>query len=323
MNNWLNYLEFASVEFTIEAVTPLLLPVYKGSTFRGAFGNQFKEIVCINRKRDCEKCILSDNCPYYRIFETPNTLDLDWFSSPKLPRPFVLEPPLTSKENFETGEKLKFRIVLIGSAVDYLSYFIFVFDKIGSYTGFGKDRRQGNGRFKICEVRDNFAHNRIIYNGINKKLSHNIKIKTGEELINESDNRKKTAVLTFITPTRIKHNKEYVFFKGNNGFSPDVLINTIYRRLFLLCAGHCKNDILIGTVPDLSKIKLDKVDLSWYDWKRYSSRQDKKQPFGGFVGQVVLKNLSDDFMRVLRIGEITHIGSGTVFGLGKYVITDF
>ena len=40
-------IRYQKYNFTIEASEPLLLPVYKGSTFRGAFGNAFKRVVYI------------------------------------------------------------------------------------------------------------------------------------------------------------------------------------------------------------------------------------------------------------------------------------
>ena len=56
--------------FTMQAVDPILLPYYKGSTFRGAFGMAFKKIVCALRQKSCSECILKSRCVYSYIFET-------------------------------------------------------------------------------------------------------------------------------------------------------------------------------------------------------------------------------------------------------------
>ncbi|MDZ4384375.1 MAG: CRISPR-associated protein Cas6, partial [Nitrospirota bacterium] len=67
----LKTLHFAKFTFTAHARDTILLPPYKGSTFRGGFGNIFKKVVCIRSNKDCDTCLLRDRCIYLYIFETP------------------------------------------------------------------------------------------------------------------------------------------------------------------------------------------------------------------------------------------------------------
>ena len=322
MTNWLQHLTFSKLAFTIEATQPLMLPPYKGSTFRGAFGNQFKSVVCINRNGDCESCILAKNCSYYYIFETPNLKNFSWFSSPKLPHPFVIEPPLTSRENFKVGEKLCFYLILIGKAIDYLPYFIFVFENIGRTAGLGRKRRENYGRFKLCCVEDELNNKKIIYDGKEKVLRGDLNIQKGDDWNNELEEEiSDYLTLRFITPTRLKHNGKYLFLHKNKDFPVDAFLGNIYRRGFLLTHSHCINETESFQIPDFSSLELKEMDLEWYDWERYSTRQEQKQQYGGFVGQITLKGDIAKWLQILNMGEVLHVGSGTAFGLGQYILS--
>jgi hypothetical protein len=64
MANPLDKFRIAQFEFNLKAKEPLDLPAYKGSTLRGGFGSAFKKIVCVNRERVCESCLLKGKCVY-------------------------------------------------------------------------------------------------------------------------------------------------------------------------------------------------------------------------------------------------------------------
>ncbi len=53
----------------IEARQVLLLPEYKGSMLRGAFGHAFRRLCCDRRQETCKDCPIRENCPYFYIFE--------------------------------------------------------------------------------------------------------------------------------------------------------------------------------------------------------------------------------------------------------------
>jgi CRISPR/Cas system endoribonuclease Cas6 (RAMP superfamily) len=69
-------------------------------------------------------------------------------------------------------------------------------------------------------------------------------------------------------------------------------------------------------------IKCADSDLRWYDWERYSARQDTRMKMGGFIGKVVFEGDIEEFMSLITLGEHVHVGKGTSFGLGKYKIRE-
>ncbi|MFN3395994.1 MAG: hypothetical protein ACK4Z9_04280, partial [Thermodesulfovibrionales bacterium] len=94
---------------TIEAIEELHLPYYKGSTFRGGFGNMFRRIVCALKRQDCTDCMLKSRCIYAYVFETPPSDEADIMNMhkyEKVPHPFVIEPPLNPVSIISTGERI-------------------------------------------------------------------------------------------------------------------------------------------------------------------------------------------------------------------------
>ena len=68
-------------------------------------------------------------------------------------------------------------------------------------------------------------------------------------------------------------------------------------------------------------VPLIAVRLRWYDWSRYSSRQQTTVPMGGLVGTIELAGDGlEPFWPYLWLGQWTHAGKGAVMGLGGYRI---
>jgi CRISPR/Cas system endoribonuclease Cas6 (RAMP superfamily) len=61
--------------------------------------------------------------------------------------------------------------------------------------------------------------------------------------------------------------------------------------------------------------------MEWFDWTRYSSRQETEINMGGLVGTVELcMNDLEDYWPYLWLGQWTHVGKGTSMGMGAYTI---
>ncbi len=65
-------------------------------------------------------------------------------------------------------------------------------------------------------------------------------------------------------------------------------------------------------------VVVENQNLHWEDWERYSNRQETRMKMGGFVGEVTLLGELAPWLPLLKIGELTHVGKGATFGLGKY-----
>lgn len=102
-----------------------------------------------------------------------------------------------------------------------------------------------------------------------------------------------------------------------------ILIRNLLRRISSLSYFHCGEKFQVdfkGLIERAKAVNQIKSDLHWYDWKRYSTRQEEWMSLGGVTGKVSYEGELTEFMPLLKLGEYVHVGKGTSFGLGKYEI---
>lgn len=305
----------AKFRFTICAKEHIRFPAYKGSAFRGGFGYAFKRVVCVIKDKACDGCLLKQKCIYSYIFETPPPEDTEMLRLyPKVPHPFVIEPPITEKQSFAPGEEFPFHLILIGNAIDYLPYFIYTFTELGK-KGIG----QGRGKYDLLQVEGIGLDNESvqIYHNKTQTLTGNYPIIQAGQLNPQSFASLKTT-LSLHTPLRFR-------FDGHitDKIEFHVLIRNLLRRISSLSYFHCGEKLEIdfkGLIEKAGAVKLIKSDTHWFDWKRYSTRQEEWMSLGGVTGTISYEGDISDSMLLLRLGEYVHVGKGTSFGLGKYEI---
>lgn len=328
MDGGLKKFHLVRFELNLLAKDTLLLPPYKGSTFRGGFGHAFKRVACVLKDKECSECLLRSKCIYSYVFETPPPEDTHILRKyPTAPHPFIIEPPLDTRRLYEPGEELKFGLVLIGRAIDYLPYFIYTFEELGRI-GIGK----GRGKYELREVRvegrtrggegREGRTGEVIYRGDTKTLSSKYRLITGHDLLVKEDSRiphlGSRIILLFLTPTRLKYEESLT-----SELEFHILLRNLLRRISLLSYFHCGKRLEIdfrGMIEKARKIRTRDRELKWVDWERYSARQETRLKMGGFVGSITFEGELEEFLPVLRLGELVHVGKGTSFGLGQYRI---
>lgn len=276
----------------------------------------FRRIVCALRRQDCSDCILKSSCIYAYVFETSpadNTSVMNMHKYEKIPHPFVIEPPECNDKRYEPGDTVIFNLLLIGRAIDYLSYFIYTFKELGK-VGIGK----GRGKYSLTEVRVADKGNRIVYTKEDNIIRH-----SEASIINLPDfmtsDKVDSLTLRFITPLRIKYKRDFVV-------EPEfhILIRSLLRRLGLLYYFHCANrepSWDYGKIIDHSQtVSISSSSLKWFDWERYSARKDARVRLGGLIGEITYRGDISSFIPLLKAGEILHIGKGTSFGLGRFIL---
>lgn len=306
------------------AITPeeeVELPPYKGSTLRGGFGWIFRKISCIDReKSSCKECLLKDKCAYSYIFDTsPRSGSLILKNLDDIPRPFIIEPPLETKTIIKKDEILNFNLILIGRAIDYLPYFIVAFKELGN-AGIGRNRK----KFILKEIRSTSVKDReqvLIYSSQDETVRNIESTFTWADIIEDTSRRSgkrktKHLNLKFLTPTRLKHQDEFV---GIPEFH--IVIRALLRRISNLSYFHCREELKLdfkNLIQRATKIKTEEMNVRWVDWERYSFAQARRMKLGGFIGEVKYKGDLSEFLPFLLLGQHTHIGKGATFGMGWY-----
>ena len=310
----------ARYNFVLTALDPLALPPNKGSTLRGVFGHAFKQVVCAQQHQECAACLLRLDCPYASVFESrpPDDANIKRLQT-AIPRPFVIEPPLTERIRFSPGEEIAFRLVLVGRAIDLLAYFVVAFQEAGRM-GIGK----GRGRYELtrvetvpwdeCPVETVYTHE--LRSSIIKRdctLCFPELVERAKVLATDG-----TVALDFITPTRIKHRGKWL---SRPEFGP--LVRTLLQRISSLVNFHCGERWdydFRGAIDRAADVKITDSRIRWGDWERYSSRQDQRVKLGGFMGPVTYTGDVAEFMPLLLAGSMIHVGKGTIFGNGLFAI---
>jgi hypothetical protein len=300
---------FGRYDFHSVFLGPAILPEYKGSTFRGAFGVALKKVICALKYQECTDCILRDQCIYCRVFETLPVGDKPNAQPP--PHPFVIEPPVTTRSNFEKGEDFDFRVLLFGFANEYLHYFVYAFQEMGRI-GLGKRVNGDRPGYRLENV---MGDGKALYNHEFDRIepADPVELQLDGPCRVADDEMEITIILE--TPLRLK-------FQNNlhSELSFHVLARAMLRRISSLCNHYGNGEPNLdykGMVERAYGVRTIKSSLDWLDWTRYSNRQETRMQMGGLAGRITYTGRLAEFMPLIRYCEKVHVGKATTFGLGK------
>lgn len=297
---------------TCKIEEPIIFPTYKGSVLRGAFGRNLKRISCLNKEeKDCLNCIFKKGCVYFYLFENGiQNEESQFLENIKFrPHPFIIEPPLTEKNEYSKGETLSFNIILIGLRTDsYLPFIISALIKMGEYGLY----KTGEGKFILERIET--IDSKTIYTLKEGLILYK---DNDSDLLKEKIHRKKfnKIEINFLTPTRILHRGKY---SSNINFY--IFMKSILHRFITLSSLY--NNFEVNIDKDiLSKSKLIEIEssnINWYDWETFSGRQKTEIKLGGVIGKIIYSGDITPFLSLITIGKHIHIGKNTSYGLGKY-----
>lgn len=300
----------------VRAVHSIQLPSYLGSTLRGAFGVALHQSCCALRRQECSTCLLRTRCIYSYTFETSanggGSRERRYASAP---HPFVLNLDTSPTGEQEPGSLFSFGMTLIGRAVDFLPYFIHAFQRMGQL-GIGR----GRGTFEIESVSalDGGEHQaEAIFQNGELRLPDTL-LGLCDALQSVENPEEGPLQLRLLTPLRLVEDGE---LRRELSFSS--LMRNLLRRLENLVLFHCDGSVEFpygDLLEQAESVRTSSHATRWYDWERYSSRQNRRMKLGGLVGDVVFEGDWRPFLPVLALGEWVNAGKGTSFGLGRYRI---
>lgn len=289
---------------SIRAEQPLRLPAYAGSMLRGAFGNALRRLACMTRQKDCTGCPLLTTCPYPMIFETPAPAGHPLQSAGSMPNPYVIEPPRDGVRMLAAGDTFEVGVVLIGQALDQLALIVLAWEQ-ALQRGLGPQHAR-------CRLQSVHAEGDAepVYVPGGRVRAHRPNRPAAPVM-------RDRVTLRFVTPLRLVQQGHCI---GRRELDAPLLLNTLVRRhrLLLDChvPAHAQQDVrpLAQRARD---IRLQ-AETRWFDWDRYSSRQQQKMTLGGQVGDIHLEGDLTPFADLLHAGQWLHVGKNASFGLGHY-----
>ncbi|MGH7823766.1 MAG: CRISPR system precrRNA processing endoribonuclease RAMP protein Cas6 [Candidatus Binatia bacterium] len=315
--------------FHLEPKGRMRMPAYnKGNVIRGGFGGTFRRIVCHANCREPETCELRNVCPYTAVFHPFVPEDSEKISKNRdIPRPFVIKPPLETKETYLPGERLSFDVVLVGKTKDYLPYFIVTFKEL-SQAGLGRHRSP----VELCAV-GHVGSDGIevpVYTKENMVQPPTSAISWADLCASHTSNngsmkspqdggRNVTRImLRFLTPTMLKADGVQV---RSPTFGP--IAKRLRDRINALSYFYCGSGLDIdfkGFGTEADKICTVQDSTRWVESGRYSRRRQVNHDLSGFIGEVTFAGELAPFLPYLKLGEYVHVGKNAVFGSGWYQI---
>jgi CRISPR/Cas system endoribonuclease Cas6 (RAMP superfamily) len=295
--------------FYFKTQNEICLPVFAGSAWRGALGHSLKRIVCVVRNMPCNLCLLKNACAYSIVFETPTPSNSEKMRKYKTaPHPFVI--------HFSSDRSLSFTeyqldVILFGHGQRYLPYIIHAL-KIAGEQGIGGHRQV----FHLEKVDDinQYGEAEVLYELETLKQQ----LPAQDIVIPTMPNKIK---FLFHTPLRLSHDNKNV---SDEEFNFGIFFNTLLRRQSMISYFYTDTPLEINFAELTTKartIEFSSIQMEWFDWTRYSSRQETEINMGGLVGTVELcMNDLEDYWPYLWLGQWTHVGKGTSMGMGAYTI---
>ncbi len=282
------------------------LPPFRGATLRGALGYHLRKVVCHNLKRNCQDCLLSQNCAYSTFFEGTASNNREIMRLyPKVPQPFTLVVEKQDTTEIHKGQSFEFGINLFGQSANLFPYIAYAFFQVGEQ-GLGKDRL-------------NFEIERITQNGtvLYQNGSNFIKKPQSSHICAECTDNQAQVRLDFLTPVRIRKEGDTA-----NGLAFGDIIRSAVRRLSVINYFYGSGRVLdheyvnnLISISDGVEKSLDQTE--YYSFDRYSGRQHRKMTLDGLCGNIAFKNVPPELVSVLRLTEKIGLGKALSFGFGR------
>jgi hypothetical protein len=284
---------------------------------RGAFGRALKKLSCMTQERSCQDCPLFGTCPYPAIFSPPALEHkIQRFSQP--PAPYLIEPEEWGARVLESGETLRFDMVLMGRASKELPLIAYAWQNAAK---FGIGPKDGNAALTKIEYLPPVGSPVSLY----RPGSTRLEVFVLQDLVPPPVVLLKELTLRFVSPLRLQENGHAL---SPPRLTPTALLMAAIRRVGLLSQiyGHGVPDWDFEKLARKASVIRDKKKLFWRDWTRHSSRQQCFMKLGGVTGEWSLfdddtpTGTLDAFYPALYIGQWLHLGKETVFGLGRYYL---
>ncbi|MEE3453395.1 CRISPR system precrRNA processing endoribonuclease RAMP protein Cas6 [Dialister sp.] len=303
---------YLQLTFVIKMREACTLPRAKASMLRGGIGDILLKKYCL-KNGACEDCSYHEDCLVQRIM---------YSSFAKAPS-FMGENASLGyvvfcddyREAFGPDDEMSFDIILFGRETAYvgvladavmalaetgLSDRLNKFDLVQILGRTGHDIRESDGYLdpEECESRllDDYIEHRL------ERFEH--------------VNAESCLKLEFKNETTLKDRKRELTEFELEPFLRALLLRINLMRQYQLGTSE---GVELWEPPEPVPVLISQESKPM-SVPRYSGRKQQKMHLKGIKGQMVLKNVSGHWLRLLLAGEILHVGKNTSFGFGKYLV---
>jgi hypothetical protein len=274
------YFPFLVTRFIFQTQCAGRLGPYLAPALRGALGEVLLAQQCSVDPLSCGICEETPYCALRCLFaaESPD----------QGPAPFVIDAPLHHRAYFDAGTIFSFHLTLFGRSIELFPAVFLAFEEVAA-------RGLQKGRLP-CR----FLGAEQVYEGTLTPETSSVS----------------SVTLEFQTPLRLKAD-EKMLGAGELDFA--ALWRRLRGRLKMLGEAHYGLRLEANHFPPVPKnIAAVSSNLRWAHLQNYSFRQRQRNSLSGLMGAITFAGELGPYLPYLRLGEITHVGSGCVYGLGRY-----
>lgn len=286
----------------LDGASSLGLP-FLGATLRGALGYALKGISCQVKHGQCQKCLLSQVCPYTRLFEGLPSLDREIMRKyPTVPQPLVLVvPPVGSPIS---NGRLTWTVRLFGSACPYWPYLVYAYQRIGEQ-GLGKNRV----RYTLDRVIDPISR-RVVWEAETSIIAE--PISASMNTVHSLPEKNCVLRWTFHTPLKLR-------LDGEKLTGLDLVLAGRRRYDIMHYFYGSSNDAIPSEEPhfEASDFVTREARIKRWDLRRFSGRQKQLVEFYGLLGEIVIEGPWGLCGAWLAAVPTLHLGKATSFGFGQ------
>lgn len=272
---------------------------YAGSAWRGALGSTLRRQLCTTGAPNCIGCPEAPRCTYPLLFET--AAGPAAARGKDLSRPFWLQIPWPGEDDSRQWVGL----TVAGVGRDRLT------DYLDGLRAAGREIR-GVGPLERTQFE--------VESGLGKGEWRVRLEDRGAAGIPDPGPAPSALRIMLDTPLRLRHHGKTV---RPDSLTAEILVHAILSRLQSLLRGAAEPPWSgAGEAVEAARGWMgERRGLTWEDWTRFSSRQDRHLEMGGLRGELAL-DLSGRpaLWPLLWAGQWLHCGKGTTMGLGRYSV---
>ena len=334
--------EFAvqHLRFTVEALTPLVLPAHAGPSLRGALFGALQRHFCPLPSSETPDAAHKAVCPVCWLMSTEKPAGQ---RGRDVPRPYTVEPPLGIDENdwqaqyYEAGQRFTFGLTLFAQARDLFPYLVVAMPLMGE-AGLGVPieenapldrpgwRRRGKFVLRRIEAWNSLGGERALLFGEEQTTVHMPDLPvSGQDIAAASrsllDRMGPSGLvqLHFWTPTRIVDRGRLVHRPR-----PGPLLRRLLERLDALRGEYAGQPPVAdreALLAQADEVRLVQDFTRWVDVRSHSRRLKRSTPVGGFLGRATYQaapGIWEALLPLLLWGQEIHVGKNATKGDGWY-----
>ncbi len=249
---------------------------------------------------------MEEHCAYKKVFEAHHPQKEGGLYAKNLPHSYIIEPPDIGERYYKVGDLLTFEMVLLGETNQRLPLLLSAWKlALKRYL-----KPRGRAEFVDLKIEREQSYTSVMSG--EKLLPPSVALTLPPPLQGE-------VTLQLLTPLRLQRDGKIL---SAEQIDLSLFLTQLARRVSWL------DELYLGGRLSINYTQLkegvmhlsSEKSLFWYEWSRYSNRQQRRFPLGGVLGEWRFVTPSPILSSLLQVGQWVHAGKNSSFGLGRFIL---